>query len=463
MAVTCNFPPDASVGTMRTLRLVRHLAAAGWHVHVVTAATEGFRVGTPTDSALLEKVPADVQVSRARAWRPLERLAALSRVGRRQRAPVETRTLSEAPTPEPRAARWTPGLKRALSASAAIPDREISWLLPAIYAGWQRARHAPPDVIFSSGPPFTAHLVGAVLARLLHRPWVADFRDPWARAPWREDRFAFEKRAWAFLERAVVARADAVVFVTETNRRDFTREYGDAFAPRFVVVPNGCDAADFAALVRQSPTAPGFVLLHAGSLYGARNPAPLLSAVRNAINRGAIDPERFRLRFVGRIGVAGLERAVRDLGLDRVVEFVSQVPRRAVLQEMIDASALLVVQPVTTVSVPAKLYEYMAAGRPVLALAEPGGETADVVRRTGAGIVVPSDDAAAIEQALLELIATSARRFTRVDPTAYDGELRAAQLGRLLAAHTRRNDDVSPTPGDLRRPANPAPRQVTRA
>ncbi len=462
MAVTCNFPPDASVGTMRTLRLVQHLAAAGWNVDVVTAAPEGYRAGTPTDATLLDKVPADVQVSRARAWRPLERLTALARANlKRHRAPVAPRTAGEPPAQELRSARWTARVKAALSASVAVPDREISWLLPAIRAGWQRARQAPPDIIFSTGPPFTAHLVGAVLARLLRCPWVADFRDPWARAPWRDDRFGFEKRAWAFLERVVVTRADAIVFVTETNRRDFAREYGDSFASRFVVVPNGCDTADFAALVRQSPTAPDFVLLHAGSLYGARNPTPLLSAVRNAINRGAIDPERFRLRFVGRIGVAGLERAVRDLGLARVVEFVSQVPRRTILQEMINASALLVVQPVTTVSVPAKLYEYMAAGRPVLALAEPGGETAAVVRRTGAGIAVPSDDEAAIERALLELIATSADAFTRVDPAAYDGELRAAQLGRLLAVHGGR-DDGSPTPDNLR-PADATPPEVTRA
>ena len=103
----------------------------------------------------------------------------------------------------------------------------------------------------------------------------------------------------------------------------------------------------------------------------------------------------------------------------------------------------------------------MAAGRPVLALAEPGGETADVVRRTGAGIAVPSDDEAAIERALLELIATSADAFTRVDPAAYDGELRAAQLGRLLAVHGGRNDG-SRTPDNLR-PADATPREVTRA
>jgi glycosyltransferase involved in cell wall biosynthesis len=176
----------------------------------------------------------------------------------------------------------------ALRAVAAVPDREVSWLLPAIAAAWRTARRQRPDVIYSSGPPFTAHLVGAVLARLAGRPWVADFRDPWARAPWREDRFAFEKRAWTILERAIVTRADAVLFVTETNRRDFADCYGETVAARFHVVPNGCDLADFDGLTAAPPPAGRFVLLHAGSLYGARNPAPLLRALRNAIARGAI-------------------------------------------------------------------------------------------------------------------------------------------------------------------------------
>ena len=438
LVVACNFPPDASVGTMRTLRLVRHLHGQGWAVDVVTISPGAYRPGTVSDPALLERVPAGVTVLHATPLRPFERLtAAIKRLGRRGNGrPAASATAPAQSTAPPRPAPgWSVArARRALTALMTLPDREVSWLAPATWAGWKLARRQRPDVIYSSGPPFSAHLVSLLLSRLTGTPWVADFRDPWARAPWREDRFAFERRAWTMFERRVVARATSVVFASGTNRNDFAREYGAAAADRFFFIPNGCEPADFDGLAAATRPAGPFVLLHAGSLYGARNPAGLFRAVAAAIAAGAIDRSAFRLRFLGRVGLPGVDLAAvaRDLGLDGVVEFVSQVPRRTSLQQMMDASGLLIVQPVTTVAVPAKLYEYMAAGRPILALAEPGGETAVLVEGTGAGITVRAEDEAAIARGLAALVELARGGFTPVTREAYDGNVRAAELRAVL-------------------------------
>jgi len=439
LVVACNFPPDAAVGTMRTLRLVKHLVSEGWAVDVLTIAPEGFRPGTVTDPALLARVPPAVTVLRARPLRPFERLAGAFKPNKPGQTPAAA---AQAPVEAGPGAGGRPPrtsalatARRAITAALTLPDREVSWLLPALWKAWRHARRSPPDVIYSSGPPFTAHLVALVLSRLTGAPWVADFRDPWARAPWREDRFAFERRAWALFERLVALRADRVVFVTATNRDDFANAYGPKAAERFIVVANGCDASEFDGL-RPVPRAAAtpFVLLHAGSLYGARNPAGLLRAVAAAMARGEIDPASFRLRFLGRIGVHGvnLPAVARELGLGEVVEFVNHVPRRDSLQQMVDASALLIVQPVTTVSIPAKLYEYMAAGRPILALAQPGGETAELVERSQGGVSVLADDEAAIAHGVIQVVRLGREGFTPVDRRFYDGEVRAAELQRLL-------------------------------
>lgn len=435
MVVACNFPPDAAVGTMRTLRLVRHLAKTGWGVDVVTMAEETFRPGAVLDSALLDKVPPQVIVTRAPALRPLERSSAALR-GRRWRGQASARTAprrTEAGASAHAGARHLSRLKRAVSACFTLPDREVSWWLPAVVQGYRRTRARRPDVIYSSGPPFTAHFVGAALSRLSGSPWVADFRDPWARAPWREDRFAFERRAWAILERLVVSRASAVVFATETNRRDFARQYGPAVASRFFVVANGCDVTEFEGLSRRAGTHGNrVVLLHAGSLYGARSPAGLFRALARAIANRRIDPDRFRLRFIGRLG-AGLDVSAhaQRMGIEHVIEFVGQVPRRDSLQEMLDASALLILQPVTTVSIPAKLYEYLATGRPILALAEPGGETAELVTRSGIGLVARAEDERAIEEALV-VVANCTGASAPAPRDLYDGDVRAAELEQIL-------------------------------
>ena len=437
MIVACNFPPDASVGTMRTLRLVRHLTDASWNVEIVTLTPDGFRPGTVIDPALLDKVPSNATVVRARPLRPFERLsAALKRTKPRSLSPA-TREGQRPVTPRaaPSPSGWSRA-RRAVSAALALPDRDVSWMAPAIWNGVRHSQGSPPDVVYSSGPPFTAHLVGLALARWLNKPWVADFRDPWARAPWREDRFEFERRAWGIFERLVVRRAQAVVFVTDTNRRDFAQQYPSE-ASKFFVVPNGCDPADFDDLTAPAERqASPFVLLHAGSLYGARNPASLLRALAAAVAKKRIDPTSFKLRFIGRLGLPGVDLpgVARDLGLEKAVEFVSHLPRHDCLKEMLEASALLIVQPVTTVSIPAKLYEYMAAGRPILALAEPGGETAELVARSGAGYAVLAEDEAAIEDALVSIVHLARAGFAPVDRRTYDGEVRAAELRAILSS-----------------------------
>jgi glycosyltransferase involved in cell wall biosynthesis len=435
LVVTAAFPPDGAVGGLRTLRLLKHLARTGSDAQVLTICPDTYRAGTVIDAELLSQVPEGVRIVRARAVRPIDWLAARLRRSPIRRSGAKAHPLN-GPAGGARASAVSVAirsLQRVCDAVLTLPDREAGWILPAMVRGWASVRaYGRPDVIYSSGPPYSAHVVAACLASLMRRPWIADFRDPWARAPWRDDRFRFEKRAWSILERWVVNQANAVVFVTETNRADFAAHYGETIARRFHVVPNGCDLGDFERLV-PGPSSDRFVLLHAGSLYGARDPSPLLRAIADAVASGTIDARGFRMRLIGRVGVPGvdLHGMVRNLGIEAIVEVIPHMPRRMVLQQMLDASALLIVQPVTKVSVPAKLYEYLAAGRPILALAEPDGATAAVVAESGAGIAVSPTDEAGVYRALVQLVAGGFRR-PDIDPSLYDGALRAAELGAIL-------------------------------
>jgi glycosyltransferase involved in cell wall biosynthesis len=447
VAVTCNFPPDAAVGTMRTLRLVRHLAAAGWRVGVVTMTVETMRPGSMLDQSLLARVPEGVRVTRAPALRPFERAtAALKGRPLAASAPAPAAATDATASEQPRAGQPTAGrgllssIKRCVKACLMLPDRDVSWWLPAVVRGYRLIGTGRCDVIYSSGPPFTAHFVAAALSRLTGTPWVADFRDPWARAPWREDRLEFERRAWGVLERFVVTRAHTVVFTSERNRRDFAEHYGPEHAARFVLIPNGCEATDFAGLTARAGTHGGrVVMLHAGSLYGARSPEGLFRALARAIAKRRIDPERFRLRFIGRPGSVDVQGMARRAGVEGLLEMAGQVPRRDSLQEMLDASALLILQPVTTVAIPAKLYEYLAAGRPILALAEPDGDTAELVLRSGRGIVALAEDDDAVEAALVAVVERAQQPATPISPQLYDGTLRAAELEQVLLAAAARS------------------------
>jgi len=428
LVVAYDFPPHAAIGTMRTLRVVRLLSAMGWDVTVLTSDPAHFRPSTPNDPALLAQVPPGVTVLRAGPIRLQVR---------KRRAPgggqQPNRASAPAPASSPPSAGALRKVRNVLDAALSIPDREVGWMLPAIWTGLRhRVRSGAPDVIYSSAPPWTGQLVAYGLKVLFRRPWVADFRDPWSRAPWRGDRFRFAMRAAAVLERLVVKRTDRIVFVAEGNRDDFAAHYGARVAEKFHLVPNGCDPAEFDALERPVvPVDNGHVMLHAGSLYAGRTPVPVLRAVAQAIDKGLLDRGRFRLRFLGtNIVSTDLAEACRQLRIDDVVEFLPRVPRQEGLKAMVSATSLLLLQQGHTVSVPGKVYEYLAAGRPIFALAE--GETADVVRRSGMGVSVASEDELSIMEGLLRVVQMSQGAVPAPPRDMYDGNVGAATIEQVL-------------------------------
>jgi glycosyltransferase involved in cell wall biosynthesis len=440
LIVAYDFPPHGAIGTMRTMRLVRELSRQGWDITVLTGSPETYLPGTPVDSRLESQVPAGVNVIRARAVRGFD---AIGRAAVRLRGGTGTNTKSPASTTgaavAPASRSYVRRSKDWIDAALSIPDKESGWIAPATLRGIHHMMSAGrPDVIYSSAPPWSGQVVALALAAASRRPWIADFRDPWARAPWRDWLKPFRQRAAAGFERRVVGAADAVLFVTRANLEEFSAFYGSKVGGRFHLVPNGCDPEEFES-IQPLPRREEFVLLHAGALYGARNPLPVIQATARAINRGALDRQRFRLRFLGTTSLStDLPAGCRQLGIEDVVEFVPRVARAESLRELKSASALLLVQTGTTVSVPGKAYEYLAAGRPILALSEEG-ETAQLVRASGIGRSVgPADPIDVIEQALLEVLALASGNYSPPPRSLFDGVVHARATVRLLEHHARR-------------------------
>lgn len=435
LVVAYNFPPNAAVGTMRTLRLVEQLVAdpACWEVTVLTA-TPGTRMPhEPVDSALLERLPSGVRVLTAPVLRPVDRA---QRAIRRfvPKAPAQVPGLPRADAQgasTPVSERPQSLARRAIDfvdTVTSIPDTESGWIAPAICRAIF-ARRLRPDVLYSTAPSWSAQIIGYVLARYWRCRWVADFRDPWARGPWREDRSAITLRSWQALEHRVVKRADAVVFNTRRTMNEFDSFYGPDVSGKLHLVRNGCDVQEFEGL---SPHANAeFVLLHAGSLYGGRRPEVLFEAIASGVAGGWVDPRRFKLRLLGATPDSRSQAVVAKYGLDQAVEFTARVPRRQSLEAIASASALLLLQQGHALSVPAKTYEYLAAGRPILALTG-DGETADVIRASGVGVVAPASDPEVVGQALQAVMEMARRGVSRPAPDVYDGAERARELVSIL-------------------------------
>lgn len=281
---------------------------------------------------------------------------------------------------------------------------EGHWLPNANRVSQRLLREHRPEVILSSSPPGEVHLLGLRLKRRFGLPLVADFRDPWVTNSSAQDR---KWRSWIDrrLERIVMGGADRLVANTPGNQRGWAAAYPDC-ADKIVTITNGFDPERFELqpVARASGSlAGGLTILHAGELYQRRDPRPVLDALLQPILRDL----PIRVDFVGRKTGGNYDFAgeISRRALADHVHLNGQLPYEEAIDRMMRADILLLIHsPNTRIGVPAKLYEYLGTGRPILALADPDGDVAWVLRESQAlHRVAPPTDVGRIAQAIAEL------------------------------------------------------------
>ena len=374
LMVAYHFPPLAgSSGIQRTLRFVQHLPAFGWEPAVLTADPRAYE---RTSDDLDADVPPGVPVVRAFA---LDTARHLSIAGR------------------------YPGF-------LARPDRWLTWKYAAIRAGMRMIRTWRPDVIWSTFPIATAHLIGSALHRRSGLPWIADFRDPMA-----QEGYPADPKVWNSykrIESTAVRTAARSVFTSPGAVREYASRYPDC-AERLSLIENGYDEESFAgidAAPARSHAAQGgapVVLLHSGIVYSSeRDPTRLFEALGRLRAAGELPAGSVEFRFRASANDDLLRTLADAHGVADLVSVLPAIPYRDALAEMAGVDALLVMQASNcNAQIPAKAYEYLRAGRPIYALTDPAGDTADLMRRAGVADIVPLDSADAIAASLPAFLA----------------------------------------------------------
>src|SRR5918911_1147781 len=380
LMIAHHFPPAGGSGSNRALAFARYLPEHGWQPVVLTPGVEW---AMHRDDRLLGEVPAEVRVIRTRSWEPRPT----------RRPPLPGGEGERAPSGRGRFRSHLGHLKR-------FPDAHVGWFPFALAA----ARRISFDVAYSSSGPFTSHLVGLALKRLTRRAWVAELRDGWY--GWNRAIFPdypdWRDRLERRLEAAALRSADRVVLVTERMANAFRCQYPDLSPGHFTVVPNGFDPAQFASASEPAAPHSGWDVVHAGALYYGRSLAAFLDAAARVAAADAHFAHEFRLRLIGTLDASALDEVQRRAGTTRV-ELCGQLDHASTIEAMRAADALLLVAnttPGAEATVPGKLFEYLAVGRPVLAVAPPDSSTADVLQQTGGGWLAPADDPDAIAAVL---------------------------------------------------------------
>ena len=371
LMIAYHYPPsEGSSGIQRTVKFVRYLPDFGWHPIVLAPHERAYPRLDPKAAARKR------QEHENRSF-ALDTAKHLSLFGR------------------------YPGLLE-------LPDRWVSWWLGAVPLGLRLIRRFRPQAIWSTYPIATAHLIGLTLSRLTGVAWIADFRDPMVEAEYPPD--PTRRKVFSWIEDKTIRACTAAVFTTRGTLRDYQQRFADVDRQRFNLIENGFDEDDFSEVAgspaRAVDSGQRLVLLHSGTLYPVeRDPSALFQAVAQLLTEQAVSPSQMRIVLRATYHDEVIAGLIHRFQVGSIFEVAPPVGYREALSEMMAADALLILQAGNCNNqIPAKLYEYLRARRPILALTDERGDTAQALREAGIDTIVPIDSVEGIKLGLLRFI-----------------------------------------------------------
>ncbi len=384
LVIAYYFPPMGLSGVQRVAKFVKYLPEHGWQPTVLTIEPAGYFA---YDTTLLHEVKkAGVAICRTASWDPTRFFR------RHQTIPLPS---------EPQRRRLS-----SVSQLLFVPDNKIGWLPHALRAGRRLLKEQAFDAIFSSAPPYTAHLIAARLSRQSGLPLVVDFRDDWVGNP----RHLYPTPLHRFLnqrlERRVMRASSHAIAINEPIRCALAeRNTRKGFQPSISVIPQGFDAEDFA--IEPAVRKPGTMhLLYSGIFYDAQTPDYFLRALAQVVAHHPEVRNHIEAIFVGLLPEASVRLAER-LGIGDLVRYKGYVAHDEAVAQLQATDVLWMTigqRPGAGGISTGKLFEYFGTRKPILALV-PGGAACEALRPYGAACIVEPDDVAAIAQSIWGLFA----------------------------------------------------------
>ncbi|MCR4437596.1 MAG: glycosyltransferase family 4 protein [bacterium] len=411
------FPPLGMGGVQRAAKFVKYLPEFGWEPVVVTVKDVAYFA---KDEALAREVEGR-RMHRTGSLDPQRLLAMVRGSGQAAGHTGPSRGLGRLWRVYETLARWV-----------FIPDAKVLWLPFATCRAMRLVKEERISVVVTTSPPVSAHLVGLVLRRWLGCRWVADFRDQWTGGHLDLSPTRLHSALNRALERLVLRCADAVVCVSRQLSVSLRDKSGRERLP-VAVIPNGYDEQDFRPVQMRRSSSRNVV--YCGSLSRLADPSNLLKACASLVGQRPDLRGRLRLTFVGESIGLDLSGLVARLGLHGLVHATGYVEHESAVRFLQEADVLVLLLTGTTSRdvVPGKVFEYLRAGKPILAIVPPG-ETADLLRRHAPASVLSDNTVESIEQALLGML-TSPQRTRRADKVGlqqFERRSLTAQFARLL-------------------------------
>lgn len=388
LIITYYWPPTGGSGVQRWVKFAKYLPAEGWQPVIYTPENpEQLAV----DTSLEADIPAEAEILKTHITEPYELYKKFLRKSGHNKEAVEVNPVNaQNKSFAQKAAMWIRG-------NLFRPDPRCLWIRPSVRFLKKYLEENPVDLIVSTGPPQSMHLIGRELSRETGLPWVADFRDPWTKI------FYFKhlsmtkltERWHKKMEKKVLDEASVVVAVSPLVQQEF-----QAMTQTPVeLITNGFDECDFhnESTIKEDNR---FVITHTGLFAADGNPTTLWKTLADKCSKDEDFREKLVIKLVGKTDDAVLE-SIREAGLENNTTDLGYLPHASAVEEQRKASLLILPlrkEPEYKAVLPGKLFEYLASWRPVLGIGQPDGAMSIILNTTKTGVVLDWEDRASLDR-----------------------------------------------------------------
>lgn len=422
LIITYYWPPSGGSGVQRWLKFSKYLPEAGWEPVIFTPENPDFDL---KDETLLKEIPQQLEVMKFPIWEPYQLFSKIK--GKSKSHPGRLMEQKERGFLE-KVAIW-------MRANLIVPDPRVFWVKPSVKFLTDLVKSGQFQAVITTGPPHSMHLIGRELKRKTGITWIADFRDPWSQWEFLDTlpMSSFIRKKHHNLEQSVLKEANAVLTISQTFQKDLEK-----LALRKIrLLTNGYDPADIPLGFSPKKKEAGKLhLVYSGIIDAIRNPIPLMEAMKLDFESNGKDVE---WTFVGKVSEQVQNYVKADSWLSSRIHFAGYVSHQEVFEFYAKADALVLILTDTKNAqgnIPGKLFEYLATGIPVLALGDPNGDSAQILKDSGGGEVIAHTDSKGIKKRLRNLLDSSASETESVDLENYSRRNLSFQLAKILDEHT---------------------------
>ena len=387
LIITYYWPPAGGPGVQRWLKFTKYLPEQGILPVVYVPENPSYPL---VDKNLLTEIVPEVQVIKQKISEPYR--FAKSLLGNR------SKTISAGMIPAEKHQTLTERFSLWVRGNFFIPDARVGWVKPSVtFLTNFLKEHSDIDTIITTGPPHSLHLIGLELQEALGVKWIADFRDPWTTIGYHKA-LKLSKRAemqHKQLEKQVLVSADHILVTSPSTRQEFSNKTNTPIT----VITNGYDTTHLGKVQRDEK----FTLSHIGSLLSDRNPRVLWKAISELRKENPDFKQDFQLKLVGRVSEDVL-KTLNEFKLQECLENKGYLSNDEALKEMRASQVLLLIEidsEETKAIIPGKLFEYMAAERPILAIGPEEADMYEIIQQTNTGKVALYSEKDKIREILL--------------------------------------------------------------